>query len=94
MPVLRINAFHAPEGQGPGLQAFLAGVIDIIRDAPGCVDVELLIDDADPARLTIVERWMDVAAHQAAAGRIPPELMAQVKPLLAEPPKGRYCTPV
>mgnify|MGYP003339790578 CR=1 FL=1 len=57
-------------------------------------DCDSLIDDADPARLTIVERWMDVAAHQAAAGRIPPELMAQVKPLLAEPPKGRYCTPV
>ena len=34
MPVVRINEFHAPEGQGPGLQAFLAGVIDIIRDAP------------------------------------------------------------
>ena len=90
MSIVRINEFHAPEGRGAELQQLLSGVIDIIRDAPGCQDCELLVDPADGTRLAIIERWIDVASHQAAAARIPPEQMAAVKPLLAEPPKGRY----
>jgi hypothetical protein len=34
--------------------------------------------------------WDDIASHQAAAAAIPPEKLAEVRPLLAEPPKGRY----
>ena len=93
MSIVRLNEFCAPEGKGAALGDFLAGVIAVIRDSPGCLDVELLADPSDPTRFAIVERWVDVAAHQAAAGRVPPEQMAQVRPLLAEPPRGRYYEP-
>jgi hypothetical protein len=49
---------------------------------------------AGASRLVIVERWDSVAAHQAAASKIPPEQMAAFKPLIADPPKGRYYQPV
>jgi quinol monooxygenase YgiN len=94
MPVTRINDFRAAPAKESELRDFLSDVIAVIRDSAGCRSVELLVDREDPAHLVIVEAWSDVASHQAAAGRIPPEKLAQVRPLLAEPPKGRYYDPV
>ena len=52
--------------------------------------MELLVDQEDASQLVIVEQWNDVASHQTAAKLIPPSKLAEVGPLLAEPPKGRY----
>ncbi len=94
MSITRINDFRAAPSRERALQDFLRSVIAMIKDAPGCRDVELLVDREDPAHLVIVEVWSDVGAHQAAAARIPPDKLAEVRPLLAEPPKGRYYDPV
>lgn len=90
MPVVRINEFQAAADRSPALHAFLHAVIGAIKEAPGCREVSLLTDHDDPSRFVIVESWDSIAAHQAAAARIPPEKMAEVKPLLGAPPKGRY----
>lgn len=38
----------------------------------------------------ILEAWTDIAAHQAAASQVPPDMYAALKELIAEPPRGRY----
>jgi quinol monooxygenase YgiN len=90
MPITRINEFHAAEGKAQALRSFLSDVIDLIQEAADCRSVELLVGHDDHSRLAIVEVWESVDAHQAAAGRISPAKLAEVQPLLAEPPKGRY----
>jgi quinol monooxygenase YgiN len=90
MPIVRINEFRAAPEKTAALREFLRSVIVVIEGAPGCERCELLADQEDAARLVIVERWVSVAAHQAAASRIPPEKLAEVRPLLAQPPSGRY----
>jgi len=94
MSITRINEFRAAPEQTATLREFLRSVIDVIERAPGCQRCELLSDQEDAAHLVIIEHWDSVASHKAAATRIPPEQLAQVRPLLAEPPKGRYFDPV
>ena len=90
MAITRINEFHAAAGKQGALREFLRSVIATIKGSAGCHGVELFIDHDDDTRLVIVESWESVAAHQAAATRIPPTKLAEVQPLLAEPPRGRY----
>jgi quinol monooxygenase YgiN len=90
MAIVRINEFTAAPNQAAGLRHFLSSVIATVTAAPGCLGCELLIAHEDPTRLAIIETWESIAAHQAAATRIPPEKMAEVKALLGEAPRGRY----
>jgi heme oxygenase (mycobilin-producing) len=90
MAITRINEFVAAPGQALALREFLTSVVTVIEEAPGCLGCEMLVGHEDDARLAIVETWESVAAHQAAATRIPPDKLAEIRPLLAEPPKGRY----
>jgi quinol monooxygenase YgiN len=90
MPIIRINEFEAAPEKAAALHAFLSVVVEVIKEAPGCREVRLLTDHEDSSRLAIVETWDSIGSHQAAAGRIPPEQLAAVRPLLAAPPKGRY----
>ncbi len=90
MPIVRINEFHAAADKATALREFLRSVIEIVEKLPGCQGCELLADHKDDSRLAIVETWDSIAAHQAAATQIPPEKIAEVRPLLAEPAKGRY----
>jgi len=88
--IVRINEFRSAPGKAGELREFLRGVIDVIETSPGCQRCELLADQEDATRLVIVESWDSVSAHQAAASRIPPEKLTEVRPLLAQPPTGRY----
>lgn len=88
--ITRINTFEARPGRGGELRDFLASVIDSIIGAAGCRSVELLVGRDDPLRLAIVETWDSVEAHQAAAARIPPEMMQKATTLFASPPAGAY----
>jgi quinol monooxygenase YgiN len=90
MAIVRINDFRAAPGQAAALREFLTAVIDVIETSPGCQAVQLLVDPEDATRLVVVETWDSVASHQAAAASIPPEQLAQVRPLLAGPPSGRF----
>jgi quinol monooxygenase YgiN len=90
MSIVRINEFRAAPAKSGALHEFLSAVIAVIEGSPGCLGCDLLIDQEDDAHLVIVESWQDVAAHQAAARRIPPAELARIQPLLAAPPTGRY----
>ena len=94
MAIVRINEFRAAIGKAAGLRDFLASVISTIQQAPGCQHCELLVDHEDPERFAIIETWDSIAAHQAAAMRIPPEKMAEVRALLGDSPRGRYYDPL
>jgi len=93
MSVIRINEFRAAPGKARAVRAFLTDVVEVIRAAPGCERVELLVAQGAEDRLAIVEQWTTVEAHQAAASRIPKDQMAAFMPLIAEPPVGRYYDP-
>ncbi len=90
MATVRINEFHAAAGKSAALLEFLRAVIDVVKTSSGCKGCQLLVDNEDDTQLAIVETWDSIAAHQAAAGKIPPDQLAKVMPLLASPPKGRY----
>ena len=93
MAITRINEFRAVPTKSDALREFLSSVIATIKESPGCLACDLFIDHEDNTRFAIVESWEDVAAHRSAATRIPPAKLAEVQPLLAEPPKGRYYQP-
>jgi quinol monooxygenase YgiN len=90
MAITRINTFEAKSGHSTELRDFLASIIDRISGAPGCRSVELLVTHDDPARLAIIETWDSVDAHQAAASRIPSDMMQKAMSLFASRPAGAY----
>jgi heme-degrading monooxygenase HmoA len=90
MSVTRINEFSAAPDQAVALSDFLASVIGRILDAPGCQSCQLLRHHDDGTRFAIIEVWDSVESHQAAASRIPPELLVQARTLFAEPARGAY----
>jgi len=90
MAITRINEFRAPADKASALGDFLQSVIARILDAPGCRSCQLLRHHDDATRYAIIEVWDSIEAHQAAASRIPPDLLAQAKVLFAEPARGAY----
>jgi quinol monooxygenase YgiN len=90
MSITRINEFTASSGHAEALRTFLASVIGRILGAPGCLSCQLLRHHDDETRFAIIEVWDNIESHQAAASRIPPELLAQARTLLAEPARGAY----
>ena len=90
MTITRINEFRAADGKTDALGVFLRSVIELVARSPGCRDCVLLVDPEDASRLAIIETWDSIASHRAAAANIPAEKIAEVRPLLAEPPRGRY----
>jgi quinol monooxygenase YgiN len=90
MSIVRINEFKTSPEKSEFLKNFLLGVIEEIKDAPGCLECKLLIGYDDGSRLVIVETWESVAAHQAAAKIIPPERLAEAMSMFTAPPRGSY----
>lgn len=90
MPIIRINEFRARPETADALRDFLASVIHMIEGAPGCLRCELAAALDDPTRLVIVEVWDSTEHHQAAASRVPPDKLSEVRALLAETPRGQY----
>ena len=57
------------------------------RAWPGNESLEVIVDDADPTHLIVVERWASTADHTAyAAWRTTPEGSNRLGELLAAPP--------
>jgi quinol monooxygenase YgiN len=88
--ITRINTFEAKSGQASELREFLSSVIALVISAPGCRSVELLAGYEDSGRLAIVEIWDNIEAHQAAASRIPPNMLQKAQILFGSPPVGTY----
>lgn len=46
-------------------------VIDLARDAPGCLDFHVSADPVEPGRINVYEQWESVAAVEAFRGSGP-----------------------
>jgi len=95
MSIARIGEFHAQEGQTEALRDFImTHVVPGIADSPGCASCQVWQSEDDPRRFTIIEIWESREAHRASVRQIPPELIQQVRTLIADPPTGGYYQPL
>ena len=90
MSVSRIGEFTSKAGQIDELKDFLISIIPIIKSSKGCEAVQLFQSQEDPTRFTMIETWDSVESHQASVKNIPPEKLAEIRPLLGPAPKGNY----
>ena len=90
MSVSRIGEFTGKAGQIDELKDFLISIIPIIKSSKGCEAVQLFQSQEDPTRFAMIETWDSVESHQASVKNIPPEKLAEIRPLLGPPPKGNY----
>jgi hypothetical protein len=42
----------------------------------------------------MIEVWDSIESHQASVKNIPPEMLAEIRPLLASAPSGSYYIPI
>jgi quinol monooxygenase YgiN len=61
-----------------------------IKSSQGCESVALYQSQDDPTKFTMIEIWDSIQSHQASVKNIAPELIAQIRPLLASAPSGHY----
>ena len=90
MRIARIGNFAARPGQVDELKDFLDSIIPMIKSAQGCESVQLFQSQEDPNRFTMIEVWDSIASHQASVKNIPPEKLAEMRPLLSSTPHGSY----
>jgi quinol monooxygenase YgiN len=68
----------------------LAETLQATRAFAGNEGLEVLVDDADPTRMIVVEQWASTADHDAyVAWRATPEGTARLGEVLAAPPVTR-----
>ncbi len=92
MSITRINHFEAKVGSEAELVAFMQGVVEEILKADGCLSCRLLIGAESSGQLAVVEEWVSIAHHKAAASIIPKERIDKAMVLFAKPPFGCYYT--
>ena len=90
MSVTRIGETQAKPETTEALRNFLISIMPIIRSSQGCESVTLYQSESDATQFTMIEVWDSVESHQASVKNIPPELLTQIRPLLASAPKGGY----
>lgn len=90
MNIIRINHFEAKVGGEAELLAFMQNVVTEVSKADGCIKCQLLKGAENKAQLAVIEEWVSIAHHQAAASIIPKEQMAQAIAFFAKPPYGIY----
>jgi quinol monooxygenase YgiN len=61
-----------------------------INSSQGCESVTLYQPQEDPTKFTMIEDWESMESHKASLKNIPPEMLAEIRPLLATPPSGSY----
>ena len=92
MSIIRINHFEAGEGHETDLFEFLKNVVAEVRLADGCINCQLIKGAEKIAQLAIIEEWVSIAHHQAAANIIPKERIEKAMAFFAKPPFGIYYT--
>jgi len=92
MSITRINHFEAKAGSEAELFAFMQNVVTQVSTADGCISCQLLKGAENAAQLAVIEKWVSIAHHQAAASIIPKEQIEQAMVFFAKPPFGIYYT--
>jgi quinol monooxygenase YgiN len=90
MSIYRIGEFQAKPETINTLRDFLRSIMPQIKSSDGCESVTLYQSHDDPTHFTIIEVWDSIASHQASVKNIPPEMLAEIRPLLASAPSGGY----
>ena len=90
MSITRIGETQAKPETTESLRDFLLSIMPIIKSSEGCESVTLYQSHDDPTKFTMLEVWDSIESHQASVKNIPPEMLAQIRPLLASAPSGGY----
>jgi quinol monooxygenase YgiN len=90
MSITRIGEFQAKEGSSETLRDFMISIIPMIISSKGCVSCEFFQRQDDLTKFVMIEVWESVEAHQASVKNIPPEKLAEIRPLLGAAPSGNY----
>ena len=90
MSVSRIGEFKANEGKTDELRDFMISIIPMILSSEGCVSCQMFQNQDDPSKFFMIETWSSIESHQASVKNIPPEMLGQIRPLLASSPSGSY----
>ena len=94
MSIARIGDFTGKPGQIDELKDFLFSILPMIQASAGCESVQLYQSQEDPASFTMIEVWDSIESHRASVKNIPPEKLAEIRPLLGSNPQGSYYEPV
>ena len=90
MSVYRIGEVRAKPELTDSLRDFLISIMPGIKSSPGCESVTLYQSQDDATKFTMIEVWNSVTSHQASVKNIPPDMLAEIRPLLASAPSGSY----
>jgi len=90
MPITRIGETQAKPELTEALRDFLLSIMPMIKSSPECESVTLYQSHDDPTKFTMIEVWDSIESHQASVKNIPPEKLAEIRPLLASAPSGGY----
>ncbi|HEX5837056.1 MAG TPA: antibiotic biosynthesis monooxygenase family protein [Anaerolineales bacterium] len=90
MTITRIGQTQAKPELTAELRTFLISILPMIKSSQGCESATLYQSRDDPTKFTIVEVWDSIESHQASVTNIPPEKLAEIRPLLASAPSGGY----
>lgn len=92
MSITRINHFEAKPGSEAELFAFMQHVVTTACSAEGCIGCRLLQGAENTTQFAVIEEWISIAHHKAAASIIPKEQIEQAMAFFAKPPFGVYYT--
>jgi len=90
MSITRIGEFQAKPETTESLRNFLLSITPIIKSSKGCESATLYQSHDDRTKFTIIEVWDSLESHQASVKNIPPEMLTEIRPLLASAPSGGY----
>jgi heme oxygenase (mycobilin-producing) len=90
MSITRIGETQAKPELVNALRDFLVSIMPMIKSSQGCESVTLYQSHDDPTKFTMIEVWDSNESHQASVKNIPPDLLAEIRPLLASATSGGY----
>ncbi len=90
MSITRIGETQAKPETTEALRDFLISIIPMIKSSQGCESVTLYQSHDDPTKFTMIEVWDSIESHQGSVKNIPPEMLGEIRPLLASAPSGGY----
>lgn len=90
MSIYRIGEFQAKPEMTEDLRNFLRSTMPHIKFSQGCESVMLYQAHSDPTKFTMIEVWDSIESHQASVKNIPPEMLAEIRPLLVSAPSEDY----
>ena len=88
MSITRIGETQAKPETTEALRDFLISIMPLIKSSQGCESVTLYQSHDDPTKFTMIEVWDSIESHQGSVKNIPPEMLGEIRPLLASAPSG------